>query len=264
MSEFMLNVIENYRNYKSITCVDENGTRLEYDLCNLRITPIGLLRDIALRETKLTEAEKTNVLNVFSAYCMYFAAKRIGVQAAEEIVSFTFIQSAVKCAEKCAEKDTYNGLNRLFTNLLNWRHKDLLRKNIVRRPKRKTDDDSDAAMQPTVKEVPLEIVAEDGTYELSNAASRAICEGALRRMQKAERIKHAHEILNGCLKDRSLSQTQIDMVCHKFGIGKNYELLTQTEIARKLGVSDSHVSETLSNAYRVLREFSDNDSPKAA
>ena len=44
-----------------------------------------------------------------------------------------------------------------------------------------------------------------------------------------------------------LSKRQIDMVCHKFGIGKDYELLTQTEIAEKYGVSNSLVSKTLSD-----------------
>ena len=263
MTEFMLNVIRNYRNYKSVTCVDENGKNLEYDLCNLRITPVGLLQDIALRETALTEEERNNACEVFSAYCMYLAARKIGCQPAEEIVSFAFIQAAAKCAEKCAANGTYNGFNQLFTNLLNWRRKDLLRKNIVRKAKT-TDDDGEAASQWTVKTVSLEVIdAEDGKCESRSEVNRAVCEESLSSMQRAANIELVHETLNACRKNSSLSQKQIDMICHKFGIGKNYELLSQTEIAEKYGVSNSLVSKTLSEAYDIMREFLDNN-PMAA
>lgn len=257
MSDFMLNVINNYRNYKSVTCKDENEKNREYDLCDSTVIPIGLLRDIAVSETELSAAESEYAWDVFSAYCMYLAAKKIGCEEAEEVVSYDFIKGAANCAEKCMIKGNYNGFNRLFSNFLYWRRIDKQRKNLT---KEKTSE-IDAEIQWQSKTVPLEIVnKENGDVEIIGEVNELLCRQSIRMVQKAENVELVRESLKACRKNNLLSQKQFDMICHKFGLGKNYKLLSQTQIAKKYGVSNGCVSRTLSNAYGVLKEFMEDNS----
>ena len=78
--------------------------------------------------------------------------------------------------------------------------------------------------------------------------------------QKAENVELVRETLKACRKNSLLSQKQIDMICHKFGIGKNYELLSQTKIAEKFGVGNTYVSTSLDRALGVLKEFMEDNS----
>ncbi len=257
MSDFMLNVIKNYRNYKSVTCKDENGKNLEYDLCDSTVIPVGLLRDIAVSETELTAAESKYAWEVFSAYCMYLAARKIGCEEAEEVVSYDFIIDAANCAERCMKTGKYSGFNRLFSNFLYWRRIDKQRKNLM---KSKTSE-SDAEIQWQSKTIPLEIVnKENGDIEIIGEVNELLYRQSIREAQKAEKVKDVRESLNTCRKNSRLSQRQFEIICHKFGIGKNYELLSQTQIAKKYGVSNGYVSRTLSNAYAVLKEFMEDNS----
>lgn len=257
MSDFMLNVIKNYRNYKSVTCVDENGKNREYDLCDSTVIPVGLLRDIAVSETELSAAEKEYAWQVFSTYCMYLAARKIGCEEADEVVSDDFIKAAANCAEMCMEEGNYNGFNRLFSNRLYWCRIDEQRKNLM---KVKTSE-SDAEIQWQPRNIPLEMVnKENGDVEIIGEVNELLYKQSIRMTQKAENVELVRETLNACRKNRLLSQKQIEMICHKFGIGKNYELLSQTQIAEKYGVSSSYVSKTLSSAYGVLKEFMEENS----
>jgi len=257
MSNFMLNVIKNYRNYKSVTCVDENGKNREYDLCDSTVIPIGLLRDIAVSETELSAAEKKYAWQVFSTYCMYLAAKKIGGEEAEEVVGYDFIQDAANCAEMCMKEENYNGFNRLFSNCLYWRRIDEQRKNLMK--VKISESDAETQWQP--KTVPLEILnKENGDVEIIGEVNQLLYSQSIREAQKAENVELVRDTLNACRKNNSLSQKQFDMICHKHGIGKNYELLSQTQIAKKYGVSNGYVSRTLSYAYDVLKEFMEDNS----
>ena len=255
--DFMLDVIKNYRNYKSVTCVDENGKNREYDLCDNTVIPIGLLRDIAVSETELSAAESKYAWEVFSSYCMYLAARKIGSQEAEEVVSYEFIQEAANNAKKCMKEGKYNGFNRLFSNLLYWRSIDGQRKGI----KKKKTSESDAEAQWQSRTIPLEMVnQENGDVEIIGEVNQHLYTQSIRMAQKAENVELVRESLNACRKNGLLSPNQIDMICHKFGIGKHYELLSQTQIAEKYGVSNGYVSRTLSHVYDVLKEFMEDNS----
>ena len=257
MSNFMLNVIKNYRNYKSVTCKDENGKNREYDLCDSTVIPVGLLRDIAVSETELSAAESKYAWEVFSSYCMYLAAIKIGCEEAEEVVSYDFIKDAANCAKMCMEEEKYNGFNRLFSNRLNWRKIDGQRKNLIKVKKSKNDGET----QWTPRTVPLEIVnKENGDVEIIGEVNQLLSEQSMRMAQKAENVELVRETLKACRKNSLLSQKQIDMICHKFGIGKNYELLSQTKIAEKFGVGNTYVSTSLDRALGVLKEFMEDNS----
>ena len=257
MSNFMLNVIKNYRNYKSVTCVDENGKNREYDLFDITVIPVGLLRDIAVNETELSAGESKYAWEFFSAYCMYFAGSKIGWKDAEEAVSYEFIQKAAENAKKCMKTGKYNGFKQLFNNLLYWRSIDGYRKT---NKKAKTSG-SDGEIQCQSRTIPLEMVnQENGDIEIIDEVNQLLYIQSIREAQKAENVELVRESLNACRNNNLLSQIQFDMICHKFGIGKNYELLSQTQLAEKYGVSDSCVSKTLSQAYDILREFIEDNS----
>lgn len=252
MSNFMLNVINNYRNYKSVTCKDENGKNREYDLCDSTVIPIGLLRDIAVCETELTAAESKYAWEVFSSYCMCLAARKIGCEKAEEVVSYDFIKDAADCAKMCMEEENYNGFNRLFSNRLNWRKIDEQRKNLIKVKKPKSDGET----QWEPRTVPLEIInKENGDVEIIGEVNQLLAEQSIRKTQKAENVELVRESLKACRKNNVLSQRQIDMVCHKFGIGEIYESLSQTQIAEKYGVSNTYVSNSINRALGVLKDF---------
>ena len=252
MSNFMLNVIENYRNYKSVTCKDENGKNREYDLCDSTVIPIGLLRDIAVSETELSAAESKYAWQVFSAYCMYLAAKKIGCEKAEEVVSYNFILNAANCAEMCMKEGKYNGFNRLFSNCLYWRKIDGQRKNLTKVKNSKSD--AKTKWQP--RTIPWEIQnKKTDEFEIIPEVNVLLNKQSIRMTQKAENVELVRDSLKACRKNNLLSQKQFDMICHKFGIGENHKLLKQTQIAKKYGVTDGYVSRTLSDAYDVLKEF---------
>ena len=258
--KFMRDVIKNYRNYKSFTCVDENGKNCEYNLCDTSVIPIGLLRDIAVSETELSVAESKYAWEVFSAYCMYLAVCKIGDREAEEAVSYEFIKEAAENAKTCMKTGKYNGFKQLFNNLLYWRSIDEHRKT---NKKAKTSG-SDGETQCQSRTIPLEMVnKENGDIEIIGEVNQILYTQSIREAQKAENVELVHESLNACRKNNLLSQIQFDMICHKYGIDNNYELLSQTQIAEKYGVSDSCVSKTLSQAYDILRKFIEDNSIEA-
>lgn len=121
--------------------------------------------------------------------------------------------------------------------------------------KEKTSE-SDAEIQWQSKTVPLEFINEEtDEFEIIPEVNDILYWRSIRKTQKAENVERVRESLKACRKNNLLSQRQFDMICHKFGIGKNYELLSQTQIAKKYGVTDGYVSRTLSDAYGVLKEF---------
>ena len=155
------------------------------------------------------------------------------------------------------EEGNYNGFKRLFFNCLYWRRIDGQRKNLIK----VKNSESDAEAQWQSKTVPLEMVnKENGDVEIIGEVNELLYKQSLRMAQKAENVELVRETLNACRKKNLLSQKQFDMICHKFGIGKNYKLLSQTQIAKKYGVSNSYVSKTLSSAYSVLKEFMEDNS----
>ncbi|MBQ9337823.1 MAG: hypothetical protein IJS14_11080 [Lentisphaeria bacterium] len=264
MTSFMQNLIKYYRNYKSVTCKDADGNNLEYDLCSRTVVPVGLLRDIAVSESELSQTESEYAWNVFSVYCMYKAAKKIGSRESEDIVDSDFVYEAAACAKMCMEKGNYNGFNSLFNNLLYWRQKDSVRKNFTRKKGVKNSEDGSAKTEWEAKTVPLEVAdIEGGELSLRDEVNQLLLDKSLRLAEQKENIELVQETLKVCVRKKVLSQKQIDILCHKFGIGENYELLSQTKIAEKFGVSDANVSRTIADAYVVLKQILEDNSMAA-
>ena len=175
MSDFMLNVINNYRNYKSVTCKDENGKNREYDLCDSTVIPIGLLRDIAVSETELSAAESKYAWEFFSVYCMYLAGSKIGYRETEEVVSYEFIQKAAVIAKMCMKNGKYNIFERLFFNLLYWQRINRHRKT---NKKAKTLVSNDETQRQS-RTIPLDMVdQENGELEIIDGVNQPQPEAA--------------------------------------------------------------------------------------
>lgn len=255
MNRFMQNYLNNYRNYKSFTC-KADGKKLTDDLL-AEVPPVGLLSDIAQRETLLTEKEKLIADNAFSAYCMYQGAKILGKKNPDDVLNYNLVLDAVKIAKKCREQGRYDRFHKLFGNLVYWRYTDAQRKNGIKIK----DPEASARKGKKVykwqtRTTPMEYKREDdlSTVMISKVQS-SIAEISIEKASKTENIKLVRETLNFCRKTGLLTPEQIDMLCHYYGIGKNYEMMNQTAIAKKLGVSPAYVCNKLTAAYEVMRDF---------
>ena len=236
----MLNVLKNHRIYESFTCRDDAGSRIKYDLL-AEEPPVGLLRDIAVRETELTVNEKNTAMELFSAYCIYHGAKILGKKDGDDVLNFTLVQAAMKCAEKCQESGNYKGFHSLLTNLVNWRFRDASRKGCFRVKGNDPSADGDDNGKWQTRTTPLEWNGTDAmSIEMNN---------------KVHNIELVHETMESCRNLGLLSEEQYDMLCHFYGIGGAHDKMTQTEIAKKLGVSPAYVSNKLADAYEIMHDF---------
>lgn len=258
MTKFMLNILKNHRIYESFTCKD-NGMRLKDDLL-AKVSPVGLLSDIAVNETELTAEERALAFEAFSAYCLYHGAKILGKKNPDDVVNYNLVLAAVKCAKKCHENGTYDGFHKLFSNLVNWRYTDTQRKNGI-----KIKDQGASAQGKTVYTWQTRTTSmeyenqEDRSTGMNPKVQECIAEISLEKASKAENIKLVREVLSTCIKAGRLTHEQIDMLCHYYGIGKNYEMMNQTAIAKKLGVSPAYVCNKLMSAYAVMHDFIGDD-----
>ena len=97
--KYMLNVLKNHRIYESFTCRDDAGSRIKYDLL-AEEPPVGLLHDIAVRETELTVNEKNTAMEMFSAYCLYHGAKILGKKDGDDVLNYTLVQAAMSTIDQ--------------------------------------------------------------------------------------------------------------------------------------------------------------------
>lgn len=259
MIRFMLNILKSHRNYESFTCM-VGGKRLTDDLL-AEVPPMGLLSDIAVSDTELTEEECAIAFEAISAYCMYHGAKILGRKCPDDVVNYNLVLEAVKDAKKCREQGTFDGFHKLFSNLIHWRYTDAQRKNGIRVRDRKASAEKRKKVYAwQSRTIPMEYKGKDDRSEEMNAAIKKICaEISLEKAGKADNIKLIRETLNFCRKTGLLTPEQIYMLCHYYGIGKNYEMMNQTEIARKLGVSTAYVCNRLKGAYAVMHDFIGDD-----
>ena len=82
-----------------------------------------------------------------------------------------------------------------------------------------------------------------------------IAEISLEHANQAEDIELVHETMESCRDLGLLSEEQFYMLCHFYGINGAHDKMTQTEIAKKLGVSPAYVCNKLAHAYEIMRDF---------
>ena len=171
------------------------------------------------------------------------------------------VQEAVKSAKQCKEDGRYDQFRQLFGNLVYWRYTDALRKKGI-----KVKDDEASALEGKnvynwqTRTISTESSDEDvRPGEMNPTVMKIWGEISLEKASKAENIKLVRETLNFCQQTGRLTPEQIDMLCHYYGIGKNYQMMNQTEIAKKLGVSTAYVCNRLKEAYEVMRNFIEDD-----
>ncbi|MBE6374416.1 MAG: hypothetical protein E7055_20425 [Lentisphaerae bacterium] len=253
--KYMLNVLKNHRIYESFTCRDDAGNRIKYDLL-AEEPPVGLLHDIAVGETELTANEKNTAMEMFSAYCIYQGAKILGKRNGDDMLNYTLVQEAMKCAEKCQESGNYKGFHTLLTNLVNWRFRDASRKGCFRVKGNGPSADGDDNGKWQTRTTPLEWNGtDDMSIEMNNKVQARIAEISLDHANQADNIELVHETMESCRNLGLLTEEQYDMLCHFYGIGGAHDKMTQTEIAKKLGVSPAYVSNKLADAYEIMHDF---------
>ena len=258
--KFMRNYLNNHRNYESFTCTVD-GRRLTDDLL-AKVPPVGLLSDIAVRETKLNEKEKLIADNAFSAYCMYQTVKILGRNIPDDMMNYNnLVLEAMKDAKKCSEQGTFDKFQKHLTTLVYWRYTDELRKKAIRVKDEETSEQNGTKVYKwQAKMTPMEYEKDDDHSTVMSAnVQNSIAEISLEKADKAENIQLVRETLNFCKQTGRLTPEQIDILCHYYGIGKNYEMMNQTEIAEKLGVSPAYVCNRLKDAYEVMRNFIEDD-----
>ncbi len=253
--KYMLNVLKNHRIYESFTCRDDAGNRIKYDLL-AEEPPVGLLHDIVAEDTELTVNEKNTAMEIFSAYCIYHGAKILGKKDGDDVLNYTLVQAAMKCAKKCQESGNYKGFHTLLANLVMWRYRDARRKGCfrVKRKDSSADENDSGKWQP--RTTPLEWNGKDAkSIEMNNKVQNRIAEISLDYANQADNIELVHETMESCRSLGLLSEEQYDMLCHFYGIGGAHDKMTQTEIAKKLGVSPAYVSNKLADAYEIMHDF---------
>ena len=254
----MLNILKNHRIYESFTCKDD-GKRHQDDLL-AEIPPVGLLSDVAVNETELTEKERAIAFDAFSAYCMYHGAKILGKKNPDDVVNYNLVLEAVKCAKKCKVKGTFDGFHKLFSNLVHWRYTDAQRKNGIKIKDQEASSHGKTVYKWQSRTTSMEYDnPDDRSTGMNPKVQDTIAEISLEKACKAENIKLVREALCSCRKTGRLTHEQIDMLCHYYGIGKDYEEMNQTAIAKKLGVSTAYVCNRLAAAYAVMHEFIEDD-----
>ena len=253
--KYMLNFLKNHRIYESFTCRDDAGNRIKYDLL-AEEPPVGLLHDIVAEDTELTVNEKNTAMEMFSAYCIYHGAKILGKKDGDDVLNYTLVQAAMKCAGKCQESGNYKGFHTLLANLVTWRYRDARRKGSFRvKGSGPSADENDSGKWQT-RTTPLEWNGtDDKSIEMNNKVQNRIAEISLDHANQADNIELVHETMESCRNLGLLSEEQYDMLCHFYGIGGAHDKMTQTEIARKLGVSPAYVSNKLADAYEIMHDF---------
>jgi hypothetical protein len=253
--KYMLNILKNHRIYESFTCRDDAGSQIRYDLL-AEEPPVGLLRDIAVRETELTADEKNTAMELFSAYCIYHGAKILGKKDGDDVLNFTLVQAAMKCAEKCQESGNYKGFHALLAKLVIWRYRDARRKGCFRIKNNSPSTDGNHNGKWQSRTTPLEWNGTDEkSIEMNNKMQSRIAEISLEHANQADDIELVHETMGNCRDLGLLSEEQFYMLYHFYGIGGAHDKMTQTEIAKKLGVSPAYVCNKLAKAYEIMRDF---------
>ena len=253
--KYMLNFLKNHRIYESFTCRDDAGNRIKYDLLSEE-PPVGLLRDIAVRKTELTDAEKDAAMDVFSAYCLYHGAKVLGKKDGDDILSSPLVLEAVKCAEKCQTSGNYKGFHSLLAKLVIWRYRDAMRKGCFRiKDNGPSPDEKDGGKWQS-RTTSMDSSFEDkGAAGMNSEVQDRIAEISLDHADQADKILLAHETIENCRNRGRLSEEQLDILCHVYGISETHDEMTQTRIAKKLGVSNTYVCNKLADAYKIMHDF---------
>lgn len=261
--KYMLNILKNHRIYESYTCRDDAGIRIRYDLL-AEEPPVGLLRDIAVRETELTADEKDAAVEIFSVYCMYHGAKVLGTKDGDDVLNYTLVRAAMKCAEKCRASGHYQGFRTLLANLVIWRYRDSRRKGCFRiRGKGPSSDGNDGDKWQSRTTSMGCSGSDEKSVEMKREVENSIAEISLDQAARAENIGLVHETMESCRNLGLLSKEQYDMLCHFYGIGGAHDKMTQTGIAKKLGVSPAYVCNKLADAYGIMHDFIECGRPAA-
>ena len=253
--KYMLDFLKNHRIYESFTCRDDAGSRIKYDLL-AEEPPVGLLHDIAVRETELTANEKNTAMEMFSAYCIYHGAKVLGKKDGDDVLSYNLVKSAMKCAEKCLASGNYRGFHSLLAKLVIWRYRDAMRKGGFRIKENGPSPDGNGGGKWQPRTTSMDCSFEDkGWVEMNRELQNRIAEISLDHADEAANSGLVHEAVESCWNLGLISKEQFDMLCHFYGISEAHDKMTQTRIAKQLGVSNAFVCNKLADAYGIIREF---------
>lgn len=255
--EFLKRQLARFRKYRSFTTLDDDGQRREYDL-RMNETATGLLRDVIATTRRLSEVqqhEKEFSLEAFAAYCMYICATRCARGVDLDDVMSALYQEALDWLKKHLENGDLWSFHSFLASRALLRYRTILRKGHITITR--TDEATGEKTQvrvPRMESLENENGGEnDGGLRLNPKALKLILEDGARGLVQEVNRADVNSAIAFCREQGELTQEQVVILCHAYGLGDGYELLKQTEIAKKLGKSNAYVSRQLNQAIDVLR-----------
>ena len=96
---------------------------------------------------------------------------------------------------------------------------------------------------------------EEKQNEIIASVVEKVLQKAREQAEKERFIADVGALIDECRGRRILTKDEVLIICHSFGLGEGYELLTQREIAEKIKRDASTVSRQLNKALQKLKDF---------
>lgn len=257
--EYLKKQLARFKEYTSFTTLDDDGQRRRYNLYTSR-TATGLLRDVIATTRRLNAAEKRAKAfteEAFAAYCMHICATKCAKWVRLDDVMSDVYKEIREWLKENLEKGGMTSFHSFLATRATWRYRDILRKGRITI----TETDEETGKKKTTR-ASRNVSLENGEDGGGNGDAdpklnlevleEILAQGAEAMVLESDRadVNRAIEV---CLERRELTEEQVVILCHAYGLGDSYALLSQTEIAKKLHRSDAHVSRQLAKAIEVLR-----------
>ncbi len=256
--EFLKRQLARFRRYKSFTTLDDDGQRREYNLY-MTETATGLLRDVIATTRRLSEEqqhEKEFSLEAFAAYCMYICATRCAPGVDLDDVMSKLYMEALKWLREHFENGDLWSFHSLLASRAFLRYRDILKKGHITIKETDEATGKEKKVKGNFRCESLEDAnagENDGGLRLKRKVLKKIVEDSARALVREVNRADVNSAIAFCREQGELTQEQVVILCHAYGLGDGYELLKQTEIAKKLGKSNAYVSRQLNQAIDTLR-----------
>ena len=262
----LLKNIANYKKYESFSNTPNhpNG-HVKYDdlMARSAKTASGLLYDAVATTARLSLEERRKhkyAQEVFAAFCLHycvvalsnpvrycFVGTDIAMEVSEKV--FRYIMGFLK--RKIDAGVPIVNLRRLLIHLAHKKSFDSLIKAYLKDPE-------SGKWSPKIDLAPIEEMDDEKREYVVSTVVKHIMQKAREQMRKEDLIADLGAAIDECYGKKILTREDVIIICHSFGLGEGYEHLTQSEIAKKLGRSETdscYVSRHLKSALEKLRIF---------
>ncbi len=257
----MLNQLKHYKKYESFSAFARHGRGYKYDLMDK--TASGLLYDAIATTSRLTTEERKHheyAQNVLAAFVMHHCVLAFNYRKyfyVDEDLASRVINDTYKAVYKMLKQDFEAG--KRFDNVRK-RLRGLARKIAGRKFSKQIeageyilemDENGKRSLQP--RNVSIDEENEDGNVVLSGKVIDYIIESAEEQMRKEKKLADLADAIMECRAKKILSDEEILILCHTYGLGEGYEIMKNGDIAELLGHDDSYVTRHRKEAIEKLR-----------